>query len=110
MFSILISSTGLSPFSVLAFSMLRTTSAPFATRPNTVCLLSSHGVGTVVMKNCVEHAQHVSRCSRGAQLDGALGHTVSGSSAAQHLGTILHHPVTFSAPGIRLFQAQHSPC
>ena len=52
MFSILISSTGLSPFSVLTFSMLRTTSAPFDTRPNTVCLLSNHGVGTVVMKNC----------------------------------------------------------
>lgn len=25
---------------------------PLTTRPNTVCLLSSHGVGTVVMKNC----------------------------------------------------------
>ncbi len=57
MFSILISSTGLSPFSVLTFSMLRTTSAPFDTRPNTVCLLSSHGVGTVVTKNCKDRAQ-----------------------------------------------------
>ena len=35
-----------------AFSMLSTTSVPLTTRPNTVCLPSSHGVGTVVMKNC----------------------------------------------------------
>lgn len=28
------------------------TEAGAITRPNTVCLLSSHGVGTVVMKNC----------------------------------------------------------
>jgi hypothetical protein len=28
-----------------------TTSIPFATLPNTVCLLSSHGVATVVIKN-----------------------------------------------------------
>jgi hypothetical protein len=26
-------------------------SIPLITRPNTVCLLSSHGVGTVVIKN-----------------------------------------------------------
>ena len=25
---------------------------PFITRPNTTCLPSSHGVATVVMKNC----------------------------------------------------------
>lgn len=50
--TILISSTGLSLRSVLAFSMFSTTSVPLTTRPNTVCLLSSHGVGTVVMKNC----------------------------------------------------------
>jgi len=33
------------------FSMVVTTSMPFVTRPNTVCLLSSQGVATVVMKN-----------------------------------------------------------
>ena len=45
-----ISSSGLSILSVLTFSIVVQTSIPFVTRPNTVCLLSSQGVGTVVMK------------------------------------------------------------
>lgn len=53
MFRILISSSGLSLRGlVLTFSIANTTSVPFTTRPNTVCLPSSQGVGTVVMKNC----------------------------------------------------------
>lgn len=47
-----ISSRGLSDRGfTLAFSIADTTSFPFVTLPNTVCLLSSHGVATVVMKN-----------------------------------------------------------
>ena len=38
--------------SVFEFSMACTTSEPLVTRPNTVCFPSSHGVATVVMKNC----------------------------------------------------------
>ena len=34
------------------FSIPWTTSVPCTTRPKTVCLLSSHVVGAVVMKNC----------------------------------------------------------
>lgn len=52
MLNILISSNGLSLWSVFTFSIAVQTSIPFVTRPNTVCLLSSHGVGTVVIKNC----------------------------------------------------------
>jgi hypothetical protein len=33
-------------------SIKKLTSKPLMTRPKTVCLLSSHGVGTVVIKNC----------------------------------------------------------
>lgn len=44
-------SSGRSPRSVRARSMACTTPAPLTTRPNTVCLLSSQGVGAVVMKN-----------------------------------------------------------
>lgn len=50
--NILISDNGLSISSVWTDSIELHTSMPFVTRPNTVCLLSSHGVGTVVMKNC----------------------------------------------------------
>ena len=47
---------GLSVFLfTLAFSINPTTSMPLSTDPNTVCLESSHGVGTVVMKNCDLH-------------------------------------------------------
>ncbi len=42
---------GLSFLSTLASSMRLTTSMPAETLPNTVCLRSSQGVGTVVMKN-----------------------------------------------------------
>ena len=45
-----ISSSGLSILSVLTFSIVVQISIPFVTRPNTVCLLSSQGVGTVVIK------------------------------------------------------------
>jgi hypothetical protein len=45
-----ISSKGLSCLSVLTFSINVQTSIPFVTRPKTVCLLSNHGVATVVMK------------------------------------------------------------
>mmetsp|Transcript_11858 Transcript_11858/g.37837 ORF Transcript_11858/g.37837 Transcript_11858/m.37837 type:complete len:617 (+) Transcript_11858:92-1942(+) len=48
---ILMSTMGLSLLSHLTFSMPCTTSAPTTTRPKTVCLLSSHVVGAVVMKN-----------------------------------------------------------
>lgn len=48
--SIRISSNGLSILSVLAFSIRVQISIPFMTRPKTVCLLSSQGVGTVVIK------------------------------------------------------------
>ena len=51
MLTILMSSFGLSSFPHFTFSMRITTSIPLTTRPNTVCLLSSQGVGTVVMKN-----------------------------------------------------------
>ena len=37
---------------VLVFSILVTTSMPSTTLPNTTCLPSRKGVGTVVMKNC----------------------------------------------------------
>lgn len=37
--------------STLHFSIACTTSIPLVTRANTVCLLSNHGQGTVVMKN-----------------------------------------------------------
>ena len=50
--SILMFSSGRSFLSHFARSMACTMSAPLTTRPNTVCLLSSHGVATVVMKNC----------------------------------------------------------
>ena len=46
------STVGLSVLSVFVFSIACTTSAPFTTRPNTVCFPSSQGVATVVMKNC----------------------------------------------------------
>ena len=46
------SAVGLSFLSVFVFSIVCTTSAPFTTRPNTVCFPSSQGVATVVMKNC----------------------------------------------------------
>ena len=45
-------SSGASFFPVLLLSIAWTTSAPLTTRPKTVCLPSSQGVGTVVMKNC----------------------------------------------------------
>lgn len=45
------SSCGRSRLSVGTRSMAMTTSIPSTTRPKTVCLLSSHGQGTVVMKN-----------------------------------------------------------
>lgn len=45
-------STGRSFLFTLTFSMACTTSYPLLTRPKTVCLLSSQGHGTVVMKNC----------------------------------------------------------
>lgn len=48
---ILISSNGLSTLLTLTFSIACTTSNPCTTRPKTVCLLSSQGVTTVVMKN-----------------------------------------------------------
>jgi len=50
-FKIFTSWYGLSFLSVLTFSICWTTSIPFTTLPNTVCLLSSHGVATVVIKN-----------------------------------------------------------
>lgn len=34
------------------FSISDTTSMPFVTRPNTVCLPSNFGMAAVVMKNC----------------------------------------------------------
>ncbi len=43
--------TSLPLYPVLVFSILRTTSMPSATLPNTTCLPSRKGVGTVVMKN-----------------------------------------------------------
>ena len=46
------SSKGRSLLLHLAASMVDTTSMPATTRPNTVCLLSNQGHGTVVMKNC----------------------------------------------------------
>ena len=49
---ILMSMSGLSDLSHLTFSMPCTTSMPWKTRPKTVCLLSSHAHGAVVMKNC----------------------------------------------------------
>merc|ERR1719152_9148 len=49
---ILMSIKGLSSQLQGVFSMFCTTSMPCNTRPKTVCLLSSHGHGTVVMKNC----------------------------------------------------------
>lgn len=58
MLRILMSSSGLSPSSALAFSISVQISMPFDTRPNTVCLLSSHGVGTVVMKNWLMETKH----------------------------------------------------
>lgn len=51
---ILISSNGLSNLSVFTFSIRVQISIPFTTRPKTVCLLSSQGVGTVVMKTANE--------------------------------------------------------
>lgn len=58
MLPILMSSHGLSNFLLtLAFSIMVTTSMPRTTAPNTECLLSSQGVGTVVMKNCDLHAR-----------------------------------------------------
>lgn len=50
-FTILISSYGLSALFVLTFSIACTVSSPERTRPKMVCLLSSHGVAFVVMKN-----------------------------------------------------------
>jgi len=49
------SSYGLSvrPF-VLAFEMFCTTSIPFVTLPNTVCLLSSHGCHITQQTSCIE--------------------------------------------------------
>ena len=50
--TILMSSYGLSVFGcVLVLEILTTVSMPLTTRPKTVCLLSSHDVGTTVMKN-----------------------------------------------------------
>merc|ERR1719440_68474 len=49
---ILISIRGLSSQLHGVFSIFCTTSIPWRTRPKTVCLLSSHGQGTVVTKNC----------------------------------------------------------
>ncbi len=45
-------SCGLSNLSVSTFSIAMTTSMPFSTLPNTVCLPSRRGMGTVEMKNC----------------------------------------------------------
>ncbi|KAI9908743.1 hypothetical protein PsorP6_003607 [Peronosclerospora sorghi] len=44
--------TGLSLFSVSSSSTRFTISKPSTTLPNTTCLPSRCGVGTVVMKNC----------------------------------------------------------
>ena len=58
MLTTLMSSHGLSYFLLtLAPSIRVTVSMPRTTQPNTLCLLSSHGVGTVVMKNCDLHNQ-----------------------------------------------------
>ena len=43
---------GLSVLSVFSLLMSHTVSIPFVTLPNTVCLLSSQGHATTVMKNC----------------------------------------------------------
>lgn len=68
-FMIRISSSGLSMSSVLTFSIIVQTSIPLTTRPNTVCLLSSQLVGTVVIKNCKKKRKEIetqcitSRCT-----------------------------------------------
>jgi len=49
--TIAISFNGLSSSSTFILSIAEHTSIPLVTLPKTVCLLSSHGVGTVVMKN-----------------------------------------------------------
>ena len=50
--TMLMSSYGFSVLGwVLMLEMVCTTSMPLTTRPNTVCLLSSQGVGTTVTKN-----------------------------------------------------------
>jgi hypothetical protein len=46
------SCNGLSPLSVLRFSICRTMLFPLMTSPNTTCFLSRCGVDTVVTKNC----------------------------------------------------------
>ena len=46
-----ISSRGLSKSSTFTASIFEHMSIPFVTLPNTVCLLSNQGQGTVVMKN-----------------------------------------------------------
>ena len=51
MLIILISSYGLSALFVFTFSIACTVSNPERRRPKMVCLLSSHGVALVVMKN-----------------------------------------------------------
>lgn len=51
MLIMLISSRGLSSSSTFTVSILVHTSMPFVTLPKTVCLLSNHGQGTVVIKN-----------------------------------------------------------
>lgn len=51
----------------ITFSMIWTTSIPFITRPNTVCLLSNHGVGTVVTKNCGGRRRQRVRSPRGQE-------------------------------------------
>ena len=66
----LISCKGLSCRSVSTFSIALQTSIPFTTRPKTVCLLSNHGVGTVVMKNCdpfVSWVAGVTKKSKGVE-------------------------------------------
>lgn len=52
--SILIAVNGLVSFT-LHRSIECTTSIPFTTLPNTVCLLSNHGHGTVVMNHYYHH-------------------------------------------------------
>jgi len=53
-----ISLSGLSSSSVWTFSMAVQTSIPFTTLPKTVCLLSSQGVGTVVIKTVQSKEVH----------------------------------------------------
>ena len=98
--TIFMSSKGLSFLGlVFAFSMASTTSLPFMTLPNTVCLPSSQGVGTVVMKNWLPAAcavTHQTRCGSLMQ-----------SKLREHQAGSLHRSVMAAC---RLCWALHSPC